>query len=85
MFWLKKEKSVVNSREYESLCKKLIEISTHIEEIELKLKILSTNYDNLRGQFNRKLTGLKTEEEKKTENINTPVILPHNGDFQSFI
>lgn len=84
MFW-KNEKTQVNSAEYEKLYKKLLEISASVEELTLKYKILSTNYDNLRGNFSRKLRGLKEEEKEEEEqqkDINNPVILPYNGTFK---
>lgn len=61
-FWRKSENVPLNSKEYESCAKKIVEVSGRIEELETKFKILTTNYDNLRGQFNRKLSGLKEEE-----------------------
>jgi hypothetical protein len=69
-FWKKKSISNLNSDEYQKLLIKQIELSANINEVISKLKILETNYDNLRGNFNRKLSGIKKEEEK-TENINT--------------
>lgn len=82
-FWKKRNNETLNSVEYESLAKKLVEVSTRIEELENKFKILTTNYDNLRGNFNRKLKGLKAEEEpEETQSINNPVILPYNGTFK---
>ena len=83
-FFQKKQKNeTLNSAEYESCAKKLVELSARIEELENKFKILTTNYDNLRGNFNRKLKGLKAEEEsEETQGINNPVILPYNGTFK---
>lgn len=62
--WRNKDDVQLNSKEYESVTKKIIEFSARIEELENKFKILGTNYDNLRGQFNRKLSGIAKEEEK---------------------
>lgn len=80
MFWSKNEKIQLNSAEYESCAKKLTELSARIEELETKFKILGTNYDNLRGNFNRKLSGLKKEEEPETDNNLKPnMFLNPNG------
>jgi len=81
-FWNKKNETQLNSAEYESLAKKLVEVSTRIEELENKFKILTTNYDNLRGNFNRKLRGLKAEEEPEEEtetNKNPDILLSPDG------
>lgn len=83
-FWRKNKDEHLNSNEYESISKKVTELFTELEELKIKFKILETNYDNLRGNFNRKLTGIKKEEETEkateTQNINNPVILPDNGN-----
>lgn len=70
-FWNRNNEKHLNSAEYESIAKKLVEISSRVEELENKFKILGTNYDNLRGQFNRKLSGLKKEEEVGQEEEKT--------------
>lgn len=79
-FWKRNE---INSAEFEALSKKITECNSTIEDLRLKFKILETNYDNLRGQFNRKLSGIKKEEEpeEKSQGINNPVILPHHGFY----
>ena len=82
--WFQKKNESLNSREYESCSKKLTELSGKIEELDTKFKILGTNYDNLRGQFNRKLSGIKkeeqTEEMQETEtNKNPSIFLTPNG------
>ena len=61
----------LGSEEYEKLVKRIIELNGFYEQLKTKIEILNTNYDNLRGNFNRKLSGIKLEEEKKTENINS--------------
>ena len=92
-FWKKSENEHLNSAEYESVAKKLVEISTRLEELENKIKILTTNYDNLRGNFNRKLAGINSKSKGQdidaedegtgqTQTINNPVILPYNGAFK---
>lgn len=79
-FWRNKS---LNSDEYEKLTKKIIEFDSKIEKAIVDLKILQTNYDNLRGNFNRKLSGIKkeeaTESTEQEKDINNPVILPWNG------
>lgn len=84
-FWNKKHNETLNSAEFESCTKKIIELNAKFEELSVKYKMLETNYDNLRGMFNRKLNKLKKEdiEEEVTEekDINNPVILPDNGRF----
>lgn len=79
-FWNKKP---LNSEEYEKLQKKIIDLDAKIEKANVDLKILQTNYDNLRGNFNRKLAGIKKEEAQEFDegekSINNPVILPVNG------
>lgn len=85
IFWKKnKNEDTLNSKEYESLCKKLIELSSELEDLKIKLKILTTDQNNLRGNFNRKLGGLKkeekTEEATETEtNLKPNVFLSPNG------
>jgi hypothetical protein len=81
MFW--KVKSQLNSAEYEKIWKQVIELNARVDELANKQKIQETNYENLRGNFNRKLSGIKKaemeEEEEETKSINNPVILPFNG------
>jgi len=79
MFWSKKNE--ITSIEYEKLSKRVIELFSELEDIKVQVKILGTNYDNLRGNFNRKLAGVKKEEEtEKTEkDINKSVFLSPNG------
>lgn len=83
MFWKKNED--LNSDEYEKLTKRIIELSAKFEELENKFKILGTNYDNLRGNFNRKLSGIKKEDpseaDEETKTINKPILLDINGNF----
>jgi archaellum component FlaC len=84
MFWTKQTKNLtLNSDEYERVNKRIIELRHEIEELAIKYKILETNYNNLRGNFNRKLNKLKEEEEpEETEKDinNQSVLLPH-GSF----
>jgi len=83
-FQKNKEKQFLTSYEFESLSKKFIELYSEVENLKIKIKILETNTDNLRGNFNTKLRRIKKEEleEEPTdpkETINNPVILPYGG------
>lgn len=83
MFWRKNKETKLNSDEYESVVKKLISFTEKIETLEVRIKTLTTDVENLRGQFNRKLNKIKKEElQEETpqeQNINNPVILPYDG------
>lgn len=83
MFW---KKTQVNSAEYEYLHKRITELQNSINELSSKIAVVQSDNANLRGQFNRKLTGLKKEEQQEeqeeTKSINNPVILPWNGAFK---
>lgn len=81
MWFKKRNETRINSEEYESVAKKLIELSTRLEELHNKFKILETNYDNLRGNFNRKLAGIRKEEkpEESENNLKPSVFLNPNG------
>ena len=83
MFW---KKTQVNSVEYEYLHKRLTELQNLVGELSSKIAAVQSDAANLRGQFNRKLTGIKKEEmkeeEEETKSINNPVILPWNGSFK---
>lgn len=86
IFWRKNETKHLNSEEYEALLKRVVSLSAITEELHNKFKILETNYNDLRGKFNRKLSGMKKEEteEEETKTINNPVILPYDGAFKQF-
>jgi cell division protein FtsB len=83
--WFKSIKNEsLNSAEYEKLSKRITELVTEIETLRTKFKILETNYDNLRGNFNRKLAGIKKDEKAEeiveTENnIKPSIFLSPNG------
>lgn len=88
-FWnktTKDDKRILNSDEYERASKRIIELHSRVEELQNKIAVLQTNYDNLRGQFNRKLSGIK-EEEKKVEmtesetNIKKNIFLSPDGSI----
>lgn len=81
MFW---KKTKVNSDEYEYLHKRITELSNLITELTAKIAAVQSDAANLRGQFNRKVSGIKKEEqqehkEEETQSINNQVILPWNG------
>lgn len=81
--WFRHNESI-NSSEYEKLSKRIIELLAEIETLRTKFKVLETNYDNLRGQFNRKLSGIKKDEKieelAETENnIKPNIFLSPNG------
>jgi hypothetical protein len=90
MFW-RNDKKLLDSSEYEKLSKKIIELSADIANIKIEFKILETNYNNLRGQFNRKLAGIRRADlqqdeglEEQPKDINNPVILPYDGTFRQY-
>lgn len=62
--WFGKKQEKLNSEEYEKLFKKMVEVEGDVNSLQSKFKALETNYDNLRGQFNRKLSGIRKEEAK---------------------
>jgi hypothetical protein len=85
MFWKKNKnddlhKTNLNSDEYERLFKRILEVSAAVTDCNNQLKVLSTNLDNLRGNFNRKLAGIakeeQAEEKKIIESFNNSVELP---------
>jgi len=82
MFW---KKTQINSDEYEKLHKKITELVGLIDELKINVTMLQTDCSNLRGQFNRKLQGIKKEEKDLDDSdmekgINNPVILPDHGN-----
>jgi len=86
-FFSKRNEGVkLNSNEYESLAKKIVEISAKLDELEHKFRMQGTEFATLRGQFNRKLSGIKKNEieEEETQQINSPVILPWDGSFKQY-
>jgi len=79
MFWRKKtddtrEKNY-NSLEYEKCLNRIAELHSELELFKAKLKSIETNYDDLRGKFNKKLNTLKAEEEKKDLNSSDDIYL----------
>lgn len=76
MFWSRSNdtrKTPLNSNEYESCVRKFVEISARLDTFETKVKFLQTDVDNLRGNFSRKLKGIKLEEEKDQKPTETVI------------
>jgi len=84
MFWKKSDdtgKKDINSSEYETCLKRILEGNTRIESLIAKVNALETDVANLRGKFNARLTKIKTEEQKEqeeqqTQQINTDGTIP---------
>ena len=81
MFWHKKN---LPSDEYESLSKKITDLSQQIQQLKSGLTEQESLLHSLRGLVNRKISGTKKEEENDEEEkgINNTVILPYNGAFR---
>jgi DNA gyrase/topoisomerase IV subunit A len=83
-FWNRSDKGVLNSREYESLAKKITELSSELQTTQIKFKVLQQDLDNLRGNFNRKVNKKFLEKpdevEDESKDINNSVILPYDGN-----
>lgn len=82
MFW---KNSRINSEEYEKLSMKVVELHAMIHKLSSEIRIVQSDNANLRGQFNRKLLGIKkeeqTEEIQEQKDINNQVILPYDGNI----
>ena len=63
IFSRKKDKQPMNSKEYESLVKKFIEITGDIESLKLSVESVKTDIRSLRGKFNKSLV---PEEESES-------------------
>jgi len=75
----------LNSEEYEKLSKKITELSADLNELSSKVRIIQSDNANLRGQFNRKLSGIKKDEDvEETQDINKGVLLPFDGNTFKF-
>jgi predicted nucleic acid-binding Zn-ribbon protein len=61
MWWTRKK---IGSDEYEQLSNKITALRADIGEAQQEVRGLRTDVNLLRGQFNRKLSGLAKEEEK---------------------
>jgi predicted transcriptional regulator len=60
-------KAEVKSADYEALLKKILEVKHEIESVKAKCDKLETNYDDLRGKFNRKLYKMTPDEEEASK------------------
>lgn len=80
-FWKKSNETPLRSEEYERISKRFVELVAVVEELQTKFKILETNYNNLRGNFNRKLSGIKEEPkvEETENNIKPNIFLNPDG------
>lgn len=68
MFWRKNDntnKNNLDSDEFIKLTKRIVEGDSRTAILEANLRILRTDLENLRGNFNRKLKGLSEEEKKE--------------------
>ena len=63
LFFSKSKEKGLHSEDYEALLKRIAEVKHEIEEVKSKCAALETNYNDLRGKFNRKLNILKEQEE----------------------
>lgn len=87
MWWQKKNdtsKDALNSAEYERLSKRVTELTGEVGTLKTLCNSLETDVANLRGKFNRKLSGLQKEEEKvepKEEEKTESII---NGGYVAF-
>jgi len=55
IFWRKKQTENLRTEEYEILSKKIIGLADDVADYRRQTKLLETEINNLRGQFNRKL------------------------------
>jgi len=70
MFWRKTpdtNKNTMVSDEYRKCLDRFAEINSDVALLKAEIKILQTECDNLRGNFNRKLKALVPEEKKQEE------------------
>ncbi len=66
MFW-KKKNDTMDLGGYSKLIIQLSELFGQIKKLEASYTYLETQVANLRGQFNRKLSSFKNEEQEETE------------------
>jgi hypothetical protein len=75
LFWKRQNenasKDINNSDVYGAILRRFAELATDIELCKTQIKVLQTDVDNLRGNFNRKLKGLEQETKTETKDINT--------------
>ena len=65
--WFKK-KDVLRSEEMEICLKRINALSAEVELLKAKFEALNTNYNDLRGKFNRKLNIIKEQQEEDSGN-----------------
>jgi molecular chaperone GrpE (heat shock protein) len=66
----------INSDEYEKITKRIIEIHGDYTQLKAEINSLRTDLENLRGIFNRKLSGIRKQESQDL-NEDNPIILPY--------
>jgi len=73
MFWERSKKNL-NSEEYEKLLKKVAALDALVLTLQAKYEAVNTNYNDLRGKFNRKLNILKQQqdEDEEAQDLNKP-------------
>jgi len=72
MLW-KKKPEPIRSAEYDDVLKKISALNHSLEEMKTKFVVLETNYNDLRGKFNRKLNIIKDQErEDEPQSLNKP-------------
>lgn len=74
MFWRKndnRDKNIMDSDSYERIIKRIAELTSRIDIFETKFKLLQTDVENLRGNFNRKLSGIAKEIQESTPKTET--------------
>jgi hypothetical protein len=64
MLWNKKR---INTDEYEKLLNKISDLAWEVAQVKNKIEVLNTNYNDLRGKFNRKLNILQKEQQEDAE------------------
>jgi len=69
-----KPQSILNSDEYEKLSKRCSEILAEQAILKTKLDTFESSLFNLRGIINRKLGGVKVEEEEKPQEKKNEII-----------
>lgn len=67
IFFRKKTTTSLRSDEYEQLSNRITTLRSDLEEAKTKVRMLETEINNLRGNFNRKLSGIVKEEKKEEQ------------------
>lgn len=82
MFW--QRKTPIQSTEFESLSKRIVELDTNFKLLSNKFEILQFSMDTLRKKF-RGIKRGDTEEtgsDEEPKNLNNPMFLPDHGAFK---